>query len=188
MLTEENIQKMEQNNVGADSALTKKRGKAAKKESGPAVEKDAEAPVCGGHCFDDMTHEDAALLLQAQFIQAKYNPNGQDSIAQIKGLLANGLQSIDSADKGAGIVVHHEATKQNGDSMYIRAYLQWGASKVDNKFGWTGSKISLNCAYVWYDLFIYDADSGAELARKLGIYGDSGWRFKNSGMGYVIEK
>jgi hypothetical protein len=117
-------------------------------------------------------------------------PNGRDSLAPVKGLLASGLQAAqnDGLDTGAGVALHINASGKNGEKMYVKAYLQWGASPVDTKYGYTGDRVVLKYAYVWYDLFAYDANTGTELARKIGVYGDSGWRLKNSGNGYVIEK
>lgn len=86
------------------------------------------------------------------------------------------------------VVLRNEAYRANQEDIYVEAVLQWGLSPISKKHVHSGGSTELNCEYVWYDLYIYDAGTSALLTKKLGIYGDSAWRFVNDGNGFAIVK
>ena len=88
------------------------------------------------------------------------------------------------------VVVHNRAHGQGGDNkdIYIKAALDWGASRIGHAYAHTDHDARIGCEYVWYDLSVYDGVTGTKLAEKNGVYGDTGWNFVNSGNGYEIRK
>lgn len=92
------------------------------------------------------------------------------------------------ANSSTSVVLRNNASTGSNGNLYIKAVLQWALSPISSGYAHTGDCINLGCEYVWYDLYVYDANSSALLTKKTGIYGDSAWQLVNDGNGFKIIK
>jgi hypothetical protein len=85
------------------------------------------------------------------------------------------------------VLASTQITFVNNADILARSKVQWGAFFISECTADPGKMCELPTELVWYDVYVYSANTGEEIARKGGVYGNSTVVLVKEGDKYILK-